>query len=161
MSAVIRAAEAGDVEAVLHMQRRLAAAHVEWDAHRFEVSGETEPAYRAWLTKAREGSHKSSGVMALVAVVDGVVSGYMIAELMPREPKYWATACVYIHDLYLETAARGRGVAEAFLERARGWALEEGVGMRAMVASSNSAGRAFFERTGFRSASVEMNWQAD
>ncbi len=154
MGAVIREAGAGDVEAVLRMQAALAAAHVGWDAGRFGVSEATEPAYRAWLAQGREGS----GVMALVAEVGGAAAGYMIAELMPAEPKYWATACVYVHDLYLEPTARGTGAAEAMVGRARAWAESEGVGMRALVAAGNAGGKRFFERAGFGVGAVEMGW---
>lgn len=157
MDAVIRDAGAGDVDAVLRMQAALAAAHVGWDAGRFGVSDATEPAYRAWLAQGREGS----GVMALVAEVGGVVAGYMIAELMPAEPKYWATACVYVHDLYLEPVARGTGAAESMLGRARAWAESEGVGMRALVAAGNAGGKRFFERAGFRVGAIEMGWSQE
>ena len=154
MDAEIRDAAEGDVEAILAMQSRLAAAHVAWDAARFAVGDATEPAYRAWLEQGRRGS----GVMVLVAEVDGVVSGYMIAELMPAEPKYWATACVYVHDLFLEPAARGVGAAEAMVARARAWAEAEGLGMRALVAAGNAGGKRFFERAGFGVRAFEMGW---
>jgi GNAT superfamily N-acetyltransferase len=154
MDAVIRTAEARDEEAILRMQSQLAAAHAAWDGARFAVTGATEPAYRAWLAQGRSGS----GVMVLVAEVGGAVSGYMIAELVPAEPKYWATACVYVQDLFLEPAARGTGAAEAMVARARAWAVEEGVGMRALVAAGNAGGKKFFERAGFGVRAVEMGW---
>lgn len=154
MDMVIRTAGAGDVGAILRMQSQLAAAHVAWDGARFGVSDATEPAYRAWLEQGRSGS----GVMVLVVEVGGAVSGYMIAELMPAEPKYWATACVYVHDLFLEPAARGTGAAEALIGRARAWAIEEGVGLRALVAAGNAGGKKFFERAGFGVRAVEMGW---
>lgn len=154
MSLVIRRAEAKDDAVILAMQSRLAAAHVAWDAARFAVSDATEPAYRAWLEQGRSGM----GVMVLVVEVDGVVSGYMIAELMAAEPKYWATACVYVHDLFLEPAARGTGAAEAMIGRARSWAVEEGVGLRALVAAGNAGGKKFFERAGFGVRAFEMGW---
>jgi L-amino acid N-acyltransferase YncA len=154
MDAVIRDAGAGDVEAILGMLSRLAAAHVGWDAARFAVGDATEPVYRAWLEQGRTGS----GVMVLVVELDGVVSGYMIAERMAAEPKYWATACVYVHDLFLEPAARGTGAAEALIGRARAWAVEEGLGLRALVAVGNAGGKKFFERAGFGVRAFEMGW---
>lgn len=158
MRVVIREAGEGDVDAILRMQSCLAASHVEWDAGRFAVCDATEPAYRAWLERGRSGSCLDSGVMVLVAEAGGAVSGYMIAELMPAEPTYWATACVYVHDLYLEPAARGAGAAEAMVGRARAWAVDEGVGMRALVAAGNARGKVFFERVGFRVGAIEMGW---
>lgn len=156
MDAVIRDAAEGDVEAILAMQSRLAAAHVGWDSARFAVSDATEPAYRAWLEQGRLGVR--GGVMVLVVEVGGVVSGYMIAERMAAEPKYWATACVYVHDLFLEPAARGTGAAEALIGRARAWAVEEGLGLRALVAAGNAGGKKFFERAGFGVRAFEMGW---
>ncbi len=155
MDAVIREAGAGDVDVILQMQAKLAAAHVGWDARRFGVSEATEPAYRAWLARGRSAG---AGVMVLVTEVEGAVAGYMIAELMPAEPRYWATACVYVHDLFLEPAARGTGAAESMIGQARAWAEAEGVGMRALVAAENVGGKRFFERAGFRVGALEMGW---
>lgn len=153
MPPTVRPARETDIPAILAMLGSLADAHTAWDPARFATVPETEPAYRAWLAQARAGGP----VLALVAETDAGVAGYLIAESLPGEPKYWATPCVYVHDIYLDPAARGQGLAEALLTHARSWADQLGVPqVRALVSASNPAGQSFFTRSGFRVGAVEM-----
>lgn len=153
MTPTVRPARESDTPAILAMLGTLANAHTGWDPARFSTGPQTEPAYRAWLAQARAGGP----VLALVAETDAGVVGYMIAESLPGEPKYWSTPCVYVHDIYLDPAARGLGLAEALLNQARAWADRLGVPqVRALVSASNPAGQSFFTRSGFRVGAVEM-----
>lgn len=162
-AAIVRAANNEDLPAILGMLSRLAAAHQGHDPARFVVAPDIAAVYRAWLEPAREGA----GVLALVAELQGpdgsdvTVVGYMIAESIEGEPRYWASGCVYVHDLFVEPEARRNGVGEAMLSRAKAWAREIGVGqVRALVGGWNTGGREFFGREGFRVGAVEMGWDA-
>jgi L-amino acid N-acyltransferase YncA len=97
--------------------------------------------------------------LALVVQIDqdGPVIGYLIAEHFEPMPKYWAPACIYVHDIFIDPAARSTGAADALLERAAAWGKARGVyQLRAIVADANQMGQKFFARRGFRVGAMEF-----
>jgi len=67
-----------------------------------------------------------SGVMCIVAVVEGQVCGF--AHCVVHENTWESQPVCYLEDLYVDPSARGYGVGKALLEwlrnsmRAEGWA---------------------------------------
>lgn len=169
----VRRARASDVPAILRMQRELCALHVVLDPGRFVVPGNIEEVYRNWLARAAEGTD----LLAMVCespeggegLLDDGVSGegeeqrindgilaYMIAEVMPAHAEYWSPACVYIHDIYVRPGVRSSGVGAQLADQAAAWARSRSITqLRGLIAMGNTAGQAFFQRLGFRLATVE------
>ena len=80
---------------------------------------------------------------------DGPPVGLLTAHLATPPPTFAAALWVWVDDLYVAPAARGRGVASLLLDEARIWAHGHGATeVRAGVLASNPAGRAFWARQG-------------
>ncbi|HZY18044.1 MAG TPA: GNAT family N-acetyltransferase [Ramlibacter sp.] len=86
-----------------------------------------------------------SAVMCLLAEVDGVVVGF--AHCVLHENTWETQPVCYLEDLYVDPAARGRGVGGALVEwlrnamRAEGWAR-----LYWMTHRDNQAARALYDR---------------
>lgn len=151
----IQQARQEDVPRIVDMLGQLTDAHARYDGKRFVAPEDPSAVYAAWVAKAVPGSD----VLALVArqTSDGLVIGYLIAEHFEAMPKYWAPECIYVHDIFVEAAARKSGAADAMLDRAAMWGQSRGVRqIRGIVAHANHMGQAFFTRSGFRAAAIEF-----
>jgi ribosomal protein S18 acetylase RimI-like enzyme len=83
----------------------------------------------------------------LLAIQDGGVVG-MISWTLTHE-LYSAEARVYISDVSVDRAARGRGVGAALMAEVKGWARDRGVSKLGWeVWHRNFAAKAFYERLG-------------
>lgn len=106
---------------------------------------------------------REKGLPWLVAEVDGSFAGYAYASPFRPRPAYRYGVEV---SVYVEEAARGRGVATALLtaliERVRGMGLRHLIGA---VSDSNTreASIALHERMGFKSAGryAQVGWKFD
>jgi L-amino acid N-acyltransferase YncA len=151
----VRPAMAKDLPQILGFLRQLTDAHARYDPQRFIPPTDAASTYGAWLAQATPGSD----VLALVVQIgpDRPVVGYLIAEHFEPMPKYWAPACIYVHDIFIDPAARSTGAADALLAHAESWGKIRGVHqLRAIVAEANQMGQSFFARRGFRVGAMEF-----
>jgi len=150
----IRRAEQRDLPAVGRLGARLLRAHHAFDRLRFMAPhGNTEEGY-AWFLGTQL---RRDDAAVFVAERAGEVVGYAYAGIEPRSWKELREEAGFIHDVYVDDAVRGGGIATALIEAAAEWLT--GRGMPRIVlwtAASNDAARRLFERLGFRHTMTEM-----
>ena len=147
----IRRARRADAPAALALWQAL---HAEHEAHdpRYRMS---DDAAARWATDFRDWTQGAGHRIWLAEVASPVsataqrVVGLLTAHLYQPAPTFEPYTMVYVDDLYLAPAARGRGVATRMLDEVRAWAIESGATeIRAGVLAVNAAGRAFWARQG-------------
>jgi len=151
---LIRRAEERDLEAVGRLGARLLRDHYEFDRRRFMAPrGNTEEGY-AWFLGTQL---QRDDAVVFVAELDGRVVGYVYAGIEPRSWKELRDEAGFIHDVYVDAAARRGGVATALLEAAADWLARRGMPRIVLwTAAPNEAARRLFERLGFRHTMSEM-----
>lgn len=134
-SLTLRFANASDFPAVLELASQLAS-HIEADAPRL-TAAQFE---RYYVTP-------DAPMRLLLAVHDHRVVG-MVSWTLTHE-LYSADACVYISDVSVDRAARGKGIGTALMIEVMAWARAHNVSKLAWeVWHRNSSAKAFYERFG-------------
>ena len=96
-------------------------------------------------------------VVVLVAERDGTVVGYVYAGVEPLDWMQLRSEAGFIHDVFVDPAARGGGIATALIEAAADWLSDRGMPRVILwTAARNEAARRLFERLGFRHTMSEM-----
>ncbi len=153
-SFVVRRAATGDLPALGRLGALLLRVHYAYDRQRFMAPrDDTERGY-AWFLGTQLGRDDAA---VFVAERNGQVIGYVYAGIEPASWKELREESGFIHDVCVDEAARGTGVATALAERALTWLAERGVPRVVLwTASGNGAARHLFERLGFRHTMIEM-----
>jgi GNAT superfamily N-acetyltransferase len=127
--------------------------HAAFDAQRFLRVEHPERGYGRFLV-SRLGDAES---VVLVAERAGEVLGYVYAGFEPHSWKELRERCGFVHDVYVDEAARGAGIGEKLVRAAIAW-LEERGSPRVMLwsAAPNRTAQRLFEKLGFRRTMVEM-----
>jgi len=157
-SVLIRRAERGDEPALGRLGAALLRLHYELDRDRFLPPGsDPDSGYGSFLNAQR----KSDDVVVLVAERGGEVVGYVYAGIEPHSWKELRDRAGFVHDIIVDTDARGIGVATRLIEAAAAWLVERGVA-RVMLwtAQKNSSAQQLFEHLGFRRTMIEMTREA-
>jgi len=153
----VRPATQADLPAVASLAASLVRLHHEFDPDRFLCIEPLEPGYVRFL--AGELADDDAVILVAVARVDDRerVVGYTYGRLEPRDWNELLDACGKIHDVFVDEAARGHGVAAALVE-AMVARLEAKGAPRVVLLSAtpNVAAQRLFARLGFRSTMVEM-----
>jgi len=88
--------------------------------------------------------------VVLVAESGGRVVGYAYAAMEPLSWKELRDAAGFIHDVYVDEAAREAGVASALVEACVRWLSDRGAPRVLLwTAVPNDTARRLFERLGF------------
>lgn len=141
---LLRAAEPRDVNAIVGLIRELA--EFEKLAHLLQVTPET-------LHPHLFGERPV--VEAQVAQLDGEVVGF--ALFFTNFSTFLSKPGLYLEDLYVRPALRGRGIGEALLSRLAAIAVERGYGrFEWSVLDWNSNAIRFYEKMG---ATVLPDWR--
>jgi len=147
----IRLARRTDAPAALVLWQALHAEHESQDP-RYRMSGD---AAQRWTTDFRDWTQGAGHRVWLAEVASPVsetaqrVVGLLTAHLYQPAPTFEPYTMVYVDDLYLAPAVRGKGVAHRMMDEVRAWAQESGATeIRAGVLAANAAGRAFWARQG-------------
>jgi ribosomal protein S18 acetylase RimI-like enzyme len=139
----IRAAEPGDVPALMRLKRLLAEAEDSLHAVRAGAAD--------WL---RDGFGPHAGFTAYVAEVSSGDPGNRVvgmATCSRRTITGWNGAVVFLQDLFVEPAHRRRGIAEALMARVAALAHELGSPIVELtVRADNGSAQSFYERAGFQ-----------
>jgi ribosomal protein S18 acetylase RimI-like enzyme len=153
---IIRRAVAGDLPALGRLGARLLRTHYAFDAMRFMAPGGDPEGGYAWFLG---GQLERDDVAIFVAEPGngGEMAGYVYAGIEPQSWKELRDTAGFIHDVIVDPAARGGGVATLLMEAAIAWLRERGV-PRVMLwtAERNPDAQRLFARLGFRRTMIEM-----
>ena len=148
----IRRATRADVQRVAEFAMKLVEQHVAYDATRFARIATLEG--MAWFYG---GQTDAKDAVVLVAELDGEAVGFAYVSYEEKNYAELAVSAAWLHDIYVDEAARHSGAGNALILAAANAAREFGAGKLLLsVAAKNSAGRAFFEQAGFRTTMHEM-----
>ena len=152
MSVTVRRAGPEDASVIAKLALRLFAQHREYDAERFADLGSIEGAERYYgsRTTARE-------AIVFVAEAGGEVIGFAYAEFEEINYAELLMSAVWVHDLFVEEAARGTGTGTALIEAVGEAGKKAGADKLVLTAAAkNESARRFFKELGFRETMVEM-----
>lgn len=100
----------------------------------------------------------------LVAELGGTVIGYCSHHFErrgPYVPAHWQL-CLYVKNLMIDEAHRGRGIGTVFLEMAEHFARKSGVKLVCLgVVAGNGRAEATYRKQGYRPISFEMAKELD
>ncbi|MBC2887209.1 GNAT family N-acetyltransferase [Ochrobactrum sp. CM-21-5] len=95
----------------------------------------------------RYGFGPNTAFTSLIAEVDDIFAG--LALFFPIFSTWFGKPGVYVQDLYVDEAFRGRGIGEMLLRHVASWsAARSGVYLRLAVDRDNVAAQRFYERLG-------------
>jgi ribosomal protein S18 acetylase RimI-like enzyme len=153
----IRPATKADEEALGRYGGALMRQHHGLDPERFLRSENPEAGYGRFLVSQLDDPE----CVVLVAVRSGEVLGYAYAALEPMSWKDLRAACGYLHDVFVDPAARGRRIGDALVRAAIAWLEAHGAPrVVLMSAARNEGAQRLFARLGFRRTMVEMTREA-
>jgi ribosomal protein S18 acetylase RimI-like enzyme len=155
----IRRATAEDIEPIARFGAMLLRVHYDFDPARFMEPGADAEAGYAWFLSTQL---KRKDSLVLVAERDGRVVGYLYAGIEPRNWKELRERAGFVHDVLVDPAARGQGIAEALMTAAFDW-MRERQAPRAVLwtAAANHGAHRLFDRLGFRPTMIEMTRELD
>lgn len=152
----VRAATAADVEQVLPMVEAICAMHKTMDSTKYGFVEEIVERYRGWLPQ-RARDARSVFLVAEDGSGVGSVVGFLVGTVEPEIPIYEVKEFGFIHDVWVETRMRRRGVGRLLalvaLERFRAMGVPQ---VRLDTATANEGARRLFAGCGFRASATEM-----
>ncbi|GMV27739.1 MAG: hypothetical protein AMXMBFR58_37700 [Phycisphaerae bacterium] len=150
---MIRSATASDVPAVLPMIRAICSLHEAWDAARYGMLDDVVARYERWLPQRARDPRS----VFLVAESQDHLTGFLVGEVLDNIPIYRVREYGFIHDMWVDPAARRSGTGRALLAAAIQRFKDIGVGqIRLETALANHAARKLFESCGFRTSTIDM-----
>lgn len=151
-SVTVRRATKEDAKRVAEFALKLFAQHRDYDARRFAEISSVEGAERFYGSQA-----DAADAAVLVAEIENEIVGFAYLQYEAMDYANLLENAVWLHDIYLDAAARGTGAGKLLIENSIETAGELG-GDKLMlsVAAKNEFARGFFESSGFRETMVEM-----
>jgi ribosomal protein S18 acetylase RimI-like enzyme len=137
----VRPAVPADVAALLRLKRQLAT------LENAEFVLRATP--QDWL---RDGFGPGARFTAFVAEQASAVVGMVTAS--ERYYTSWAGCTLYIQDIYVESASRGRGIGAALLGCVAMLALERGMPLVELTVRDDNPARKLYGRLGFHQVEV-------
>ena len=150
----IRPAVRADLPAVGRLGALLVRTHHELDPERFiPATPRTADGYAGFLGTQLD----NPDAVVLVAEREDEVIGYAYAGVEGHDWMALRGPAGVLHDLVVDPAERGRGVARMLLEAAVAWLRERGAPRVVLsTAERNEPAQRLFARAGFRRTMVEM-----
>lgn len=153
MPPLIRPATSDDVPALLPMVAAICALHESWDPDKYGFLPDIVERYRSWFPQ-RATDPRS---VFLVAEVSSALAGYLIATIEDEIPIYRLKQFGFIHDMWVEPAHRGQGIARHLVDAAVARFAELKITqVRLDTAAANDIARRLFASCGFRVSTTEM-----
>jgi GNAT superfamily N-acetyltransferase len=153
MSIQIRPAVQSDLSRVTELGIKLIRQHQGFDARRFTDFENLETRYALLLT----GRMKREDAVVLVAELYGRVMGHALVSMEEESLLDIASPRAWLHDLYVDEAARGLGegklLLQAAVESARSWGSQT---LMLHVAAKNQFAQRLFRENGFQIVMHEM-----
>ena len=151
----IRKAVSRDIPAIAKMAVKLARQHGEYDKKRFDLSifEPLEPRHVEYLMD----QFQREDTAFLVALLDSDIVGYAFLKIEPQSFLSIDQQGVWLHDIFFEESARGRGLATRFFKFIVVEAKRMGSTFIMLgVSPKNTTAQKFFARMGFRPTMEEM-----
>lgn len=155
--AIVRPATPADVPGVLPMVRELCALHRSWDFARFSIRDDAEGMYAEWLPK-RANDPRSVFLVAERAIEGrAALCGFIIGTTEQNLRIYTLSEFAYLHDLWVDPAARGLGIGGRLIDEAVSRFTAMGISqIRGETALANEHARAMLMRHGFRIGTIDV-----
>ena len=150
---LVRHAVKADLTKVGEFAGRLVRDHHEADPARFFLPERVEQGYAWWLGRELE----NPAALVMVAELDGELAGYSYAALSERDWNMLLDEHAMLHDIFVASTARRRGVGTALL--AATLRELEARGSKRIVLSTrqgNDSAERLFAAAGFRRTMIEM-----
>lgn len=152
MAVTVRRARPDDAEKIAEFALSLFAQHRDYDRERFADLGDIEGA--KWFYG---GCIDAGNAAILIVENEGQPVGYAYLQYEERNYAELLESVAWLHDIYLDEAARGIGAGKALMEACVTAAQELGADKMVLhVAAKNAVGQEFFELAGFRTTMFEM-----
>jgi len=149
----IRKADAFDLPDLGRLSAELARLHSSFDADRFAVQELTEQVFTAFFSEQLA----RPDVQVLVAEQDGAAVGYAFVRMEPASLEDLRGAGAWLHDLYVDPAARGNAIGRQLVQAAIDAASSLGSdSLTLSVSPQNKPAQRLFEKMGLRATMVEM-----
>jgi GNAT superfamily N-acetyltransferase len=154
----IRPATAADLQALGRFGGALMRQHHAADARRFIQVEHPETGYGRWLVSRLA----SLDDVVLVAESAGEVVGYVWADVEDLSWKDLRGPCGFVHDIYVDEAARRLGAGRGLLHAAVDWIRSKGRSQVVLwTKSENDHAKNLFAALGFRPTMTEMTLDVD
>lgn len=153
MAFVVRSMTASDLDAVGVLAGRLVRLHHTFDPDRYLKLENPERGYARYFRSELANEE----AVLLTAESDGDVIGYAYARMQEKSYDELLDTCGKLHDIYVDDAARGRGIGEALLEEVFDRLRKRGAPrVLLLTAVQNEWAQRLFQRVGFRATMLEM-----
>jgi ribosomal protein S18 acetylase RimI-like enzyme len=155
--AIVRPARASDIAAVARLGAKLFRLHHDRNPQRYIAGDRIEDGYAWWLSRelARD------DVVILVAAREDAIVGYTYGRLEERDWNQLLDAHGALHDVWVDEAERGTGLALQLVEATLEALLAKGAPRVVLhTAVWNSPAQALFAKLGFRQTMIEMTLEA-
>lgn len=146
------------------MVSAICALHEAWDVARYGMIEDVKERYARWLPQ-RATDPRSVFLVAEQQSTSkdaargdaGPLVGFLVGEVLTNIPIYRVKEYGFIHDMWVEPAARGKGIGRALVLRAMERFGAVGVTqVRLETARANEEARKLFATCGFTVATVDM-----
>jgi GNAT superfamily N-acetyltransferase len=152
MPVTVRRATAEDAAKVAGFAVLINEQHVGYDPVRFARMITREGAEQFYRDRA-----VAADAAVLVAELDGEIVGFAYLQYEPQAFEDILTNAIWLHDIYIDEAARGKGIGRAIMAAVADVAKEFGAEKTVLAtAAKNEKGREFFESLGFKTTMHEM-----
>lgn len=152
MAIIVRRARPEDADKIAEFALSLFAQHRDYDPERFADLGDIDGARRFY-----GGCIDADSAAILIVENDGRPVGYAFLQYEERNYAELLESVAWLHDIYLDEAARGIGAGRALMNACVAAAQELGADKMVLhVAAKNAVGQEFFELAGFRTTMFEM-----
>ena len=152
MAVVVRRATRDDANEIAKLAMKLVEQHVGYDPVRFARLATLEG-----MAGFYGGQTDADDAAVVVAELEGEIIGFAYVGYEKRSYEDLAENSAWIHDIYIDEAARGAGAGKALIEAAREFAKElAATKLMLSVAAKNLAAQSFFKQVGFETTMHEM-----
>ena len=149
----IRPATAADRDALGRYGAALMRQHHDADPRRFLLTDNPEAGYGRFLVSQLRGADTT----VLVAEEAAGIVGYIFVGLEPLSWRELRGPSGFVHDIYVDASARGRGVGRDLLQAGLDWLRGRGMAQTVLWSKTgNESAQRLFASAGFRKTMVEM-----
>ncbi len=153
MSAVtVRRATFKDAQIIADYAQKLVLQHTDYNSRRFvQIAGREQ---MEWFYGSQTNAEDAA---VLVAEIDERIVGFAYIHFEAKNYAALLESAAWLHDIYVDDAARGFNAGKKLIEAAIETAKELGADKLLLsVAAQNEVARMFFERAGFKATMIEM-----
>ena len=152
MTVEVKRATKKDARTIAEYAIKLFAQHREYDARRFAEIASIEGATNFYGSQT-----ETKDAAILIAELENKIVGFAYIRHESLDYADLLENAAWLHDLYVDEAARGHNAGKFLIEKSIEIAREFGADKLVLsVAARNEYARNFFERQGFRTTMVEM-----